>query len=53
MSANSLTGEKHNDSLDSKSPAKIKARVDTFLRGKAEVEAELEELFCYVMSSTI
>ena len=32
----------HNGSLDSKSPAKIKARFDIILRRKAEVEAELK-----------
>ena len=47
MSGNSLTGEKHNGSLDSKSSAKIKARFDIFLRRKTEVKAELEELLCY------
>ena len=43
----------HNGSLDSKSPAKIKARFDIFLSRKAEVEAELEELLCYERNENV
>ena len=43
----------HRGSLNSKYSTKIKARFDIFLRRKAEIEAELEELLCYERNENV